>query len=452
MSPTPSLETPLPGVTALPGGLGWTVTDRSVAVRLLADERLGVVESAPVMAALAARLPPEVRAPAAELAAFAERIMLQAAPARHAELRRGFGRFFTADAVDALLPDLRLLAERAVSEAVARGGCEFMTQLAFRYAVDTGARLIGLPPAEYRRLHKLSQQLALVAYAARLADPAQAVRDGHAALCEIRSAVAAARAAAPAGSVLGQWQREGIGELPEPDVEANIVMLIQASLETVAGMLGNTAARLLGSAGALADPARREAAIDQALRAEPPLKTLERLVREPVELDGFRFEAGQVVSVRIAEANRPAESGEPVAGRAVLSFGWGAYRCLGARLARHQALELFGALHRLAPDWVLQDAEVERVRHLRFDMPRRLPLGPPPSPPPAGTPAAGLPGDLTEALTEALAEHDLDRPLSSVERVVAAAVLEEMGRPRPEPTDLPQTIREWVTWANHDRG
>jgi hypothetical protein len=74
-------------------------------------------------------------------------------------------------------------------------------------------------------------------------------------------------------------------------------------------------------------------------------------------------------------------------------------------------------------------------------MPRKLPVS-------WTVPLAGL----EEALTDALAEHDLDRPLSSVERVVAATVLTEFGRPRPEPTDSPHTIREWVTWANLNHG
>lgn len=433
-------QAPPDGVTALPGGLGWLVTDRSVAVRLLSDERLGVVESAPVMAALTERLPADVRPLAAELTEFAERIMLQAAPSRHAELRRAFGRFFTAEAVDGLVPVMRGIAERLVERLAPKGGCEFMTEIAFRYAIDVGAHLIGLPPAEFGRLHKLSQRLALVAYASRLDDPGQAVRDGHAALVAIRDAVGTARDSAPAGSVLGAWRRGEIGDLSTVDFEANAVMLIQASLETVAGMLGNAAARLFAVPGGVADIEQRDRVIDDALRAEPPLKTLERMVREPVDIDGFRFDAGQVISVRVAEANR-IDQDEPVAGRAVLSFGWGAYRCLGARLARHQARELFAALHRIVPAVALTGPDVERVRHIRFDMPRRLPLS-------WAEPAASL----IDALTDALAEHDLDRPLSSVERVVAATVLGEFGFTRPDLADPPHTIREWVTWANRDHG
>ncbi|MFG3435610.1 cytochrome P450 [Nonomuraea sp. NPDC047897] len=442
MSPTRSPDVAPPhGVTALPHGMGWVITNREIAVRLLSDDRLGVVESAPVVAALSRDLPADVRPLAEELGEFADRIMLQAAPERHAELRRAFGRFFTADAVDARIPAMRASAERLVEKFAGEGGGEFMTEVAFRYAIDVGSQLVGLPAAQFSRLHKLSQRLAMVAYASRLSEPTRAVREGHAALIAIRASIAQARSTAPKDSVLGSWNRGETGDLSDADFEANAVMLVQATLETVAGMLGNAAVRILGTPGALAVAEHRAELLDEALRHEPPLKTLERVVREPVSVDGFQFGRGQVISVQIAEANQMSGGGEAVAGRAVLSFGWGPYRCLGARMARHQALELFSALNRLAPDSTLAEPETERVRHIRFDMPRRLLVR-----------CSPAPGPLLEALTDALAEHDLDRPLTSIERVVAGSVLGEFGHAEPEAVDAPRTIREWVTWAEHNRG
>ncbi|GAT69282.1 cytochrome P450 [Planomonospora sphaerica] len=430
------------GLSGLPNGLGWLVADRHLAVRLLTGDRLGVLEPGPVMADLVARLPGEARPLARELTSFAERIMLQAGPARHAELRKAFGGFFDADAVKAVTPFMGSAAEQVVRPFAGAGGGEFMTAVAFPYAVRVGARLVGVTDDDYRRLHKLSQQVALVAYAARLKDPEEAVRAGHAALARIRETLAAARPAAPPGSVLGEWNAGTIGNLCDADIEANAVMLVQASLETVAGMLGNAAVRILGAPGALADPGRLDALLDDALREEPPLKTLERVVREPFTVDGHEFRRGQVVSVRVADANRLDD--DPVAGRALFSFGWGAYRCLGARLARIQALELFGALHRAAPDAALAGEEVERVRHIRFAMPRRLRVVCPP-------PRTDRDG-LTRALCEALDEHDADRPLTSLEREVALVVLAERGMAGPEDPRELTTIGEWVTWATSAHG
>jgi cytochrome P450 len=464
---TPAPATPVTaddGLTALPHGMGWVVGSRALAVRLLGDQRLGVLEPRPVMDHLAGKVDPGLRPLIDEISSFAERVMLQTGHDRHQELRRAFGGFFDADAVEARTPRLRQAAEEITRPFAAAGGGEFMTAVAFPYAVRTGARLIGFTDAEYRLLHKLSQQVALVAYAARVEDPAEAVRAGHAALVRVREILAAARAAAPRDSVLGAWHAGEIC-LPDADVEANAVMLVQASLETVAGMLGNTAVRVLDAPGALADPVLLEERIDAALRAEPPLKTLERVVREPFRLAGREFRAGQVVSVRVADANRLDDA--PVAGRALFSFGWGAYRCLGARLARHQARELFQALHRAAPDATYADADadadaaVERVRHIRFDMPRRLPVRCSPPVAEAAPPPSGVLPDartdvvtdvLTDVLTEALEEDDVDRPLTSLEREVTYVVLTENGVTVPEDLRGPTTIREWVTWAASARG
>ncbi|MGK5691508.1 cytochrome P450 [Streptomyces sp. URMC 128] len=429
------------GLRPLPNGLGWTVSSRALAVRLLSDQRLGVLEPRPVMAHLLTTLPDEVRPLVDDLTAFAERVMLQTGHDRHAVLRKAFGGFFDADAVGALAPLMRADAEHILRPFAAAGGGEFMTSVAFPYAVRTGARLIGLTDEDYRRLHKLSQQVALVAYAARLDDPAEAVRAGHTSLLRVREIIAAARAVAPPASVLGAWTAGNI-DLPDEDIESNAVMLVQASLETVAGMLGNTAVRILGTPGALADRERRETLLDDALRAEPPLKTLERVVREPFDIDGHEFRRGQVVSVRVADANRLDD--REVAGRALFSFGWGAYRCLGARLARQQAMELFHALQDIAPDTAPTDEKTERVRHIRFDMPRRLPVA---CSPPRADGAA-----LTRVLTEAIEEQDIDRPLTSLEREITFVVLQENGITVPEELRGPTTIREWVTWAVSTRG
>ncbi len=429
-------------LTPLPGGLGWLVTDRAVAVRLLGDDRLGVLEPGPVMAALTERLPAADRPLADELTAFAGRIMLQAAPERHAVLRKAFGPFFDAAAVARLTPAMRAAAERVVAPFVAAGGGEFMTAVAFRYAAEVGAVLLGVPAASFLRLHKLSQRLAMVAYAAQLPDPSAAVREGHAALAAIRELVADGRATAPSGSVLAAWNEGRTDGLSDADFEANTVMLVQASLETVAGTVGNAAVRILGTDGALADPAARDRLLDEALRYEPPLKTLERVAREPLSVAGLPIRRGQVISVRVADVNRVGP--DPVAGRAVFSFGWGAYRCLGARLARHEALELFEALHTAAPDSVLASSEIERVRHIRFDMPRRLMV------------RCAAPGSaaaaVERALTDALAEHDLRRRLTSLEYEVAVLTLRELGLPEPDADERPLTIEEWVTWATSNRG
>lgn len=439
LTPSPERSHDLPsGVTRLPAGMGWVVSDRALAIRLLSDERLGVVESGPIMAQYVRRMSPELRPLIGELADFAERIMLQSTPDRHRALRKEFGRFFTAEAVARLRRGMRTDAAAVVRQFAAKGGGDFMTKVAFPYAAAFAARLLGMDTPAYLRTHRVSQTLALVAYSLRLPDPEQAIRDGHAALMGIRKSIREARDRAPSGTVLGTWRDSGIGGLSDDDVEANVVMLVQASLETVAGTLGNAAVRILATPGSLADAVERERLLDDALSTLPPLKTLERTVLEPVEVDGHVLTPGRIVTVKVAEANRQDET--PVAGNAVLSFGWGAYRCLGARMARYEALELFDALDRFAADVRMSDPAPERIRHIRFDMPRRLDV--------VCRPRTVITAQaVTAALVDALQEHDLDRTLTSLEGEVASVVMGELGVPDPSRDDWPDTMRRWIAWA-----
>jgi hypothetical protein len=88
------------------------------------------------------------------------------------------------------------------------------------------------------------------------------------------------------------------------------------------------------------------------------------------------------------------------------------------------------------------------VRHIRFFMPRRLPVRVPPA---SDTPGPGS-DDIARALTEAIEEHDPDRPLTSLEQEVAVLTLAELGVPEPESPRRLTTIRRWVEWASAKRG
>ena len=92
-------------------------------------------------------------------------------------------------------------------------------------------------------------------------------------------------------------------------------------------------------------------AIDEALRLEPPVLALSRVVTESFEFQGCEFRKGQVVLLSIAGANRdPAVTDDPDAfnihREAIehVSFGHGIHLCLGMPLARLEAEQALGQL------------------------------------------------------------------------------------------------------------
>ena len=102
-------------------------------------------------------------------------------------------------------------------------------------------------------------------------------------------------------------------------------------------------------------------AIEEALRRETPLLTVDRSATEDVELGGVHIPASSFVAVSLGAANRdPERYPEPDAfdvgreDKQHISFGDGAHKCLGMHLAQ---LEMR----------VLLNAVLDRLPGLRLD-------------------------------------------------------------------------------------
>ncbi|OBK19541.1 cytochrome [Mycobacterium asiaticum] len=129
------------------------------------------------------------------------------------------------------------------------------------------------------------------------------------------------------------------------DVVANVILLVQAGLETTSSAM-SFAFYYLGSHAAERDRLVREAelmptAIEEFIRFAGSIHGLNRSVTEETELNGHKFCPGQTVVVNYAAANRdPREFDHPdrcILDREAnrhLGFGAGVHRCLGSNLAR----------------------------------------------------------------------------------------------------------------------
>jgi cytochrome P450 len=136
---------------------------------------------------------------------------------------------------------------------------------------------------------------------------------------------------------------------------ANAVLLLLAGHVAVRNLVGNLLWLLLRHPEQMrrlrADRRGLRHAIEEALRFEPPVTMIPRVVAEPFEFRGHRMERGQIVQLCLAAGNRdPARFAEPDRFDAArrpgrhLSFGLGAHACLGALLAREQAEIAVGLL------------------------------------------------------------------------------------------------------------
>jgi cytochrome P450 len=104
------------------------------------------------------------------------------------------------------------------------------------------------------------------------------------------------------------------------------------------------------------DPSRIPAAVEEALRFDPPVQAMNRVAVTDTEVAGTAIPEGSVVTMYMAAANRdPRQFAEPDrfdVGRtdpAHVSFGYGIHFCLGAPLARRETRIAFEELLKVVP-------------------------------------------------------------------------------------------------------
>ncbi|MEV6278299.1 cytochrome P450 [Nocardia sp. NPDC051832] len=156
------------------------------------------------------------------------------------------------------------------------------------------------------------------------------------------------------------------GELDDRELKATVGLLMAAGFETTVNLIGNCVVRLLEHPDQLArlraEPGLWPNAIEESLRLDAPVQITARIALEPLELGEVALRTGTLVVSSLAGANRdPAVFADPHrfdVGRENakdhLSFGSGIHVCLGASLARMEAVHAIRALFERFPDLRLE--------------------------------------------------------------------------------------------------
>jgi cytochrome P450 len=166
--------------------------------------------------------------------------------------------------------------------------------------------------------------------------------------------------------------RDSGDSLSDDELRDTLLLLIAAGHETTVNLIGNAVHALLTHPEhlerVLSGEISWDAVIEETLRWTPSIANLPlRFAIEPIEIGGVRIEAGDAIITSYLAAGHDPDQHGPDADRfdptqerdEHLAFGIGVHRCIGAPLARQEALAALPALFARFPDLRLAVDESE---------------------------------------------------------------------------------------------
>jgi cytochrome P450 family 130 len=271
---------------------------------------------------------------------------------RHGELRRLVSRAFTPGRVAALENSIRELVDELLDPFISAGGGDLIAEVAGPLASTVVGRLIGIPSEQLASFRHLTDQLLLAGQLGgteRLQTIAAEIYGLFATLLEVRRS-------APTNdlmSALVAVQREG--GLSDEELLGFCFLLVGGGNDTTTNLVANGWHLLLTHPAQLEAVTRDRSllpgAIEEMLRLRPPAESHARTATRDVTLHGEVIPSGSRVQLLWGAANLDEREFENPDTFDIyrhpsrhLTFGHGAHFCLGAALARMEAMAAFDGL------------------------------------------------------------------------------------------------------------
>jgi cytochrome P450 len=271
-------------------------------------------------------------------------------------------------------------AQRLVDEIAPAGKAELRRALAGPLAAYAMTRALGLGPGEVAAV--LAWYDAIVSAVTEITAGSDVPDSGREAFSALRDRLLEVIRSGDRESLLAAAAADT--ELSDDEIVSNAAVLLFGGIETTEGMIANAVVALLERPGELArvrtDSSLLDVAIEESLRLEPAAAVVDRYASGDAELGGIAIGDGDPVRVSIGAANRDPvvfadpdrfDLDRPNAGRH-LAFAHGPHVCVGVHLARLEARTALTILLDRLPGLRLDPERPAEVRGLVFRKPPAL--------------------------------------------------------------------------------
>jgi len=303
----------------------------------------------------------------------------------HLEMRKIVHGYFTPKAMESWRPFVVNAVKELLDAAEEKGSMDVMRDLATPLPVLVIAQMMGVPAEDRPYVRQLAEKLLYIGRGEY--DRMPILTDGMKGMVEYVSPLVDERMVRPGDdfiSVLASGEKKGV--FTRHQVLVNTSLLLLAGHETTINLICNGTLAFIQHPDQWAlykeDPVgRAKWATEECLRYDAPVKSIQRLASQDIEVRGKVMEKNDRIRWFISSANRdPNVFGDPDKFDITrqpnphVAFGNGVHHCLGATLARVEGQEIFKALAERFPGLQIESEGLDYQPSITFRSLKSLPV------------------------------------------------------------------------------
>ena len=304
----------------------------------------------------------------------------------HLEMRKVVHTYFSPKSMEEWRPLVKSAVADLLDAAEARGdGVDLMRDLAVPLPVLVIAEMMGVPEGERPHIRMLAEKLLNIGRGEP--DRMRPLTEGMQGMLDYVNPLVDQRIDNPQDdfiSVLAGGEKSGV--FTREQVLVNTGLLLLAGHETTINLICNGTRAFMNNRDQWdllkTDPqGMMVRATEEALRYDSPVKSIQRLASEDVEMRGKQIKKDDRIRWFISSANRDPNKFENPNTMDItrwpnphVAFGSGVHHCLGATIARVEGQEVFSALAERYPNLELQNPEAEYQPSITFRSVKDLPV------------------------------------------------------------------------------